>query len=172
MKRSIKLTAVMAWVFTMVQAVVAAPALAQGAAEATNPSAAMIEVRGEPPRPDPPLFAFDGGGTVTIDGDTGTSCFDFARDFEQGVPFRPGYEAQYEAQAQSVLEQCEQGCFLTTYNRYAAYPPAQGQQQPVAQAELPSTGGPGLSMPGAPLAGGMLLIVLTVLGIVARRRTS
>ena len=173
MKRLILLTAVVAWVLAMVPILVAAPVLAQEeAAEAADPSAAMIEVRGEPPRPDPPLFAFNRDGTVTIDGDQGASCFDFARDLEQEGFFPPGYEAQYGAQAQSVVEQCERGGFLSPDNQYVTYPPFQRQQPFVPEAHLPATGGPGLSAPGVPLAGGVLLVVLTVLGIVARRRTS
>ena len=168
MKRLVSSTAVVAWVLVTISVLVAAPAPAQQAPEAPGSGAAIAVSPGEDP-PDIPYFAYNGDGTVTIDGDVGTSCYDFALN-EEGLT-RSG---DLERLAQSVVQQCEQGGFLSPDNRYAAYPPAQGQQPPVTQAELlPATGGPGLSMPvGDALAGGVLLVVLTVLGIVARRRAS
>ena len=172
MKRSVSSTAVLAWVLAAISILVAAPALAQeeeaaaAPPEAPGSGGAIAVPYGEAPPPAPPYFVYNGGGTVTIDGDVGTSCFDFA--LTEEVLTRPG---DLEQLAQSVVRQCEQDGFLTPDNRYAAFPPAQGQQPPVTQAALPATGGPGLSSPGAPFASGALLIVLAVLGIALRRRT-
>ena len=71
-----------------------------------------------------------------------------------------------------MVKQCEQGGFLTPDNRYAAYPPAQGQQPPVAGSELPTIGGADLSVTRVTLDGGALLTGLAVLGLMTRRRTS
>ena len=167
MKRSVLSTAVLAWVLATMSILVAAPALAQEASSEAPGSGAAISVSpGEDP-PDIPYFAYNGDGTVTIDGDVGTSCYDFALT-EEGLT-RSG---DLERLAQSVVRQCERGGFLSPDNQYAAFPPFRRQQPFVPQAHLPATGGPGLLAPGVLLAGGVLLIVLTVLGIAMRRRTS
>ena len=160
MKRFVSSTAMVAWVLAAMSALVAVPALAQQAATSSAPG------ENTPP---PPPFVFNGDGLVVIDGDVPTSCFDFAQLLEDGA-LRPS--GDQEQLAQSVLGQCEQAGFLSPNNQYVAHPPAQGQQPPATQAELPTTGGPGPSIPRVPLAGGVLLVVVSVLGLLARRRAS
>lgn len=173
----------------LVAVLAAAPALAQtegGQYREGTPlgsAGAIARGPGDPPVPDLPDYVLSEDGTVIIDGDTGESCRTFASSIPVGEDFptsvadappefpladpSPDFE-----QARSVLEQCKQRELLPLGDQYAANTPARGQQPPVTQAELPATGGPGLLTPGASLAGGMLLVVLTVLGLVARQRTS
>lgn len=129
MKRVVASTAVLAWVIAVLAAL---PALAQ---ETPGSGAATSVSPGEAP-PVMPYFAYNGDGTVTIDGDVGVSCYDFA--LTEGELTRSVVQ---EGLAQNVLVQCEQTGFLSPDNRYAAYPPDQRQQPSATQAELPATGG-------------------------------
>ena len=189
MKGLVLSTVVLAWVLTVMPALAAAPTLAQTEGEQYREvtpggsAGAIARGPGDPPVPDLPDYVLSEDGIVTIDGDASESCGTFASSIPAGEDFptsvadappdfpladpSPDFE-----QARSVLEQCEQRGLLPLGDQYAANTPTRGQQPPVAQAELPATGGSDLSMPRAPLAGGVLLVVLTVLGIVARRLTS
>ena len=127
----------------------------------------MARGPGDPPVPDFPDYVLSEDGIVIIDGDTGESCRTFASSIPAGEDFptsvadappdfpladpSPDFE-----QARSVLKQCERRGLLPSGDR----------------AELPATGGLDPSVPGAPLASGALLIVLTVLGIAMRRRAA
>lgn len=132
-------------------AVLAVPAAAQ---EAPGSGGAMAVPYGESPPQAPPYFVYNGDGTVTIDGDTGSSCRDFAVAYEEGY-----YRQGDQGLAQSVLEQCEQDGALSSGS---VTPPTvqarQYQQAPQSSVELPSTGGPNL--PLAAIAAGTALLSL------------
>ena len=110
-------------VTVMAMAGVAAPALAQTSGG------------------DPPDYVLEEDGTVVIDGDGATDCSSFAAFLEQGY-FEPGNNP---AQAQSVLEQCEEAGLL---------PPGASAANGKGGG-LPDTGGPDL------------LVLLGVSGVLA-----
>ena len=104
---------------------------------------------------DPADYVFEEGGNVTIDGDQGMSC----RDFAMSIP-QADASSDLE-QARSVLEQCEQAGFL---------PPGGANASPSGDGDavfLPATGGPAV-LPSL----AALLVALGVLIAVVRRRIS
>ena len=133
MKRLLLSTVVLAWVMVAISATTAVPALAQEAAPQAPGSAGVAMPNGEPPLPSPDEYVFHEDGTITVGGDAGTNCRDFARDFEQGN-IRPGDEEE----AQNVLAQCEQAGFLTPNGTAPVEAPTgqtQQYQQPATQAQ-------------------------------------
>ena len=144
MRRSIMWAAVAAILLTS-----AVPALAQqqaATAQAPGSGGARSAAPGEPPPPPPPYFAFvegDEEGFVVIDGDSTTSCSDFARNIEDGS-FR-SLSNEERSLAQSVVRQCEQGGLLTPDDQYAAHPPTQGrprEEAPLGGARAQPLNGP------------------------------
>ena len=134
MKRLLLSTVVLAWVMVAISATTAVPALAQEAAPQAPGSAGVAMPNGEPPLPSPDEYVFREDGTITVGGDAGTNCRDFARDFEQGN-IRPGDEEK----AQNVLAQCEQAGFLSPSDETAPVEAPTGQtqqyQQPATEAQ-------------------------------------
>ena len=123
MKRSVSLMIVLAWAAT--SAIVAGPALAQQPATGTSdPGAAIAAGPGEV-APDPPDFVLSEEGSVIIDGDVGTSCPDFARDFEDDGYLRTNLDQEM---ARSVLAQCEQAGFLISGGPPAPVDPSTGER--------------------------------------------
>lgn len=176
MKRLVPSTTVLAWVLVAMCTLVAAPALAQETAPEVPGSGAAISVApGEPP-PDPVDFVFNEDGTVTIDGDTGASCRDFALLREEGY-----YRIGNQEQAQSVLEQCERAGFLSGDKAFTAAPPTQEQryqyQQPNPRLAMPSASQSSPTRSVLPATGGVPLLLLAVgmvlvgAGIAAARRS-
>lgn len=155
MKRLISSTMVLAWVLAVTSALVAAPALAQEAAPQQGPVSGGV-IAAEYGFPDD--YVLRGDGTITVGGDAGTSCRDFARDFEQGT-IRPGDEER----ARSVLDQCEQAGFLPSGD-------AAPSEATATRAELPATGGSSFLL--VTVTSGAFLIGLAVLTLIIRWRTS
>ena len=109
-------------VTVMAMAVVAAPALAQTSGGF-------------------PDYVLEEDGTVVIDGDGATDCPSFAAFLEQGY-FEPGNNP---AQAQSVLEQCEEAGLLPPGGRHPQAPASAGASAANGKGGgLPDTGGPDL----------------------------
>ena len=172
MKRLVRLVTVLAWVLAATSATAAGPVLAQQpATEAQGSSAAMIQTPGEV-TPDPPDFVLSEEGFVIVDGDVGTSCPDFARDFEDDGALRTTNLDQ--EMAQSVLAQCEQAGFLTSGGPPAPVDASTGERldyrelHQLTPAQLPATGGSVSLLPA--LVGGVLLMPVLGFATVARRR--
>ena len=136
----------------------------QYAQEETPSGGALAQPIGEPPV-DPVDYVFGEDGVVTIDGDQGMSCRDFALDVPQADT-----SSDLE-QARSVLEQCEEAGFLSSDAPVVQQPDqavSPMDRAPSTKKELPATGGYGL-LPSA-LAGGLLLTGLVALTLASRRR--
>ena len=154
-----------------VSILVAAPALAQEEATEAQDSGAAIAVSPGEVTPDPPDFVLSEEGFVIIDGDVGTSCPDFARDFEGDGSLRTNLDQEM---AQSVLAQCEQTGFLTSGGPPAPVDASTGERldyrelHQLTPAQLPATGGSVFLVPA--LVGGILLMPVLGFATVARRR--
>ena len=129
----------------------------QYAQEETPSGGALAQPIGEP-TVDPVDYVLGEDGIVTMDGDRGMSCRDFALDVPQ-------------ADASSDLEQCEESGFLSS-NAPVVQRPDQAvsliDRAPSTKKELPATGGYGLL--SSALAGGLLLTGLVALTLASRRR--